>query len=189
MTTDLTLWERFQPVAEAIEAELLTYLQTVDPTIERLHFELGHPQAIIKSLMALNTPQSYQYQKYPLLAVFEDVPERALAPGLSVITPRIIIANQTRPEYTRQERDAKNFKPILLPIADAFDRHMAKSGLLGSNYRKPGERIMRPFWGREGLYGNEGNTFSDALDCIEIRNRELTIRWQPTCSPDFFKNF
>lgn len=189
MSTERTLRERFRLIATATEAAILPYLQTIDPTIQQLHFEYGHPLTIINKLQAMNNPQSYQFMKYPLLAVFEDVPERGIVDDISTISPRIIIANQTRPEYTREERDTTNFKPILLPIYDAFMRELKRTPYMRYDYRKPGERIMRPFWGKEGLYGNEGNVFGDALDCIEIRGAEFTIRRGASCLPASFKNF
>ena len=36
-------------------------------------------------------------------------------------------------------------------------------------------KIDRLFWGKEGLYANEGNIFEDFLDCIEIRDLELNV--------------
>lgn len=190
MAAEKTLRERFQYIVTATETNILDYLQSVDSTIQRIHYQFGHPKMVIEELIKLHKPQANQYKKYPLIAVFEDVPERPVASNVATISPRIVIAWQTQQGYTREQRDELSFKPILLPIYDEFMRQLKSSPYLISNYLRPGERTMRPFWGREGLYGNEGNIFNDFLDCIEIRNIELTIRQRSGCAPaGFSKNF
>lgn len=190
MAAEKTLRERFLSVVQATETNVLSYLQDQDSTIQRLHFQFGHPKMVIEELKKLQQPQANQYKKYPLIAVFEDVPERPVASNVATISPRIVIAWQTKQEYTREQRDELSFKPILLPIYDEFMTQLKSSAYFVTNYQQPGERVMRPFWGREGLYGNEGNIFNDYLDCIEIRNIELQIRQRSGCAPaGFHKSF
>jgi len=45
----------------------------------------------------------------------------------------------------------------------------------------PHDKIDRLFWGRSGLYGNEGNIFNDHLDAIEIQNLSLSLRLNKNC--------
>lgn len=187
--SDKTLRERFEIVVQATQTNILSYLKTVDSSIQRVHFQYGHPKMVIDALKSLATPQANQFLKYPLIAVFEDFPERSVIEGLDIITPKIIIAWKTQAHYTREQRDTLNFKPILNPLTDEFVLQLRRSPYFSTNYKKVGERIARPFWGKEGLYGNEGNVFDDMLDCIELRGFELTIRHQATCSPGFTKNF
>jgi hypothetical protein len=188
MILETTLTERFLALIKDTEAPILPYLQTVDPTIQQLHGLCGHPLPIVNTLMGMNNPQSYQYLKYPLIAVFEDIVERGVVGDVRSITPRIVIVNQTTAEYTRKERDDKNFKPILIPIYNEFMRQLRRNRYFRWDYKKPGDKTMRPFWGKEGLYGSEGNIAGDALDCIELRI-ELIPHRAPTCAPAFKRNF
>jgi hypothetical protein len=184
-----TIRESFQLVVQNTQTNILPHLQTVDPKITRVHFQFGHVMDIVNRLKELEQPQYLQYTKYPLIAVLEDFPQRDVVEGLSVITPKILILNFTKPEYTREQRDTENFIPILMPLADEFVRQLRSSGHFSTNYKKTGERINRPFWGKEELWGNAANIMKDALDGIELRGFELTIRQQTICSPAFIKNF
>jgi len=185
----VTLRERFETVANATEAVVLPILQAYDPSIVQLHFQYGHALDILKELVKLSGTHVGQYQQFPLLAVFEDVPLRGVQGVLSTMSPRIIVCNTTNPEYSRTQRDTLNFKPILWPIVKEFKYQLHKSGLIGTNYKTPGTTIERPFWGKEALYGNDGLIFKEPLDCIEITGWELSIRETNACSQAFSKNF
>lgn len=182
----LTTRERFQRVVTATEAVVLPALQAVNPKIAALHFEYGHPLVVQASLKRKEGTQAGQYARFPMIAVLEDFPARGIAPGLSVITPRIIIACLTKDTYTREQRQELTFKPILWPIAEEFDRQLQKSGVLGTSITAVGTTTERPFWGAEALYGSNGNILDAMLDCIEISNKELSIRLTQQCAGTTF---
>lgn len=172
----ITLKDRFGNAAAAVEAELLASLQVVNPKITRIHFQYGHPLTVLRELTKLTKPLDAQYTRFPLIAVFEDIVPQGIGKGLSVITPKVIIANPTKKEYSREDREQLNFGPILRPIAEAWMAQLKGTGMFWYSYTETGSMIERPFWGREGLYGNTANIFNDELDCIEISGLALTVR-------------
>src|SRR6187402_3986820 len=109
----MTLLDRFGVVATAVETALLPDLQIINPKTTRVHFLMGHPLYCLRELEKLLKPVASQYTRFPLIAVFEDIPQEYIGKGLSTVAPKVIIANPTKKAYSRAEREAKNFAPIL----------------------------------------------------------------------------
>lgn len=193
MTSEKPIVEMFGEVVAATEAKLLAYLKTVNSTIQQIHYEYGHPKEIIRVLATMSDTREYEFKKYPLVALFQDFPEDGGRDFTYKANGRftVIIANQTEPTYTAEERYTKNFKPLLYPIYEELINQLSRSRNFLTKSRKSivQSKIDRPFWGREGLYGNEANKFGDNLDCIEIRNLELKVRYKRCTLPQNFKNF
>ena len=169
----LTPRERFQRVVTATKAAL---------DIPVLHFEYGHPLVVQEALKKMEGTHAGAALRFPMIAVLEDVPARGIAPGLSVITPRIIVAMLTQKDHTREQRQELVFKPVLWPIVQEFTRQLGRSGVLGTSITSPGTITERPFWGVEALYGSSGHILDAMLDCIEISNKELSIRQAADCA-------
>lgn len=172
----MTLLDRYGTVATAVETALLPQFKIINPKTQRVHFQMGHPLYVLRELVKLLKPLSAQYTRFPLIAVFEDVTQEYIGKGLSQITPKVIFCNPTKKEYSRAEREAKNFAPILRPMAQEWLIQARETGMFWFPYTDGGNIIERPFWGREELYGNKANIFNDELDCIEISGLTYTVR-------------
>ena len=172
----LTTRERFQTVVTATEMVVLPILKAYDPKIQKLHFQYGHAIVIQEALKKMEGSPTAQYQRFPMVWIVEDFPERGIQPGLSVITPRIVVLHKTDKNYSREQRQELVFKPILWPIVAELLKQIDDSGVLEVNYQVPGTTIERPHFGVEGVYGNGGYIIDAVLDSIEIVNKELTIR-------------
>lgn len=178
MTIQKPIVEMIADVVNVTQAVILPYLKTVDPKIELLHYEHGHPREITNTLATMNEVQEYQFRKYPLIGLFQDFRE---SPGKGLgqygtVSLQIIIANQTQPTYLAKERYEHNFKPILYPIYEEFLRQLKKSMYFQVEGELQPSKIDRLFWGKQGLYGNEANIFKDMLDCIEIQEITLIVK-------------
>lgn len=166
-------------IVGAVSAALLTYLKTIDPAITAVHYQYGHPKEIIETLMQKDKSTTLQFTKYPLVALFQDFPERHTGQvGFdSEVSLHIVIVQSTTANYKADERYTRNFKPILYPIYSEllrqfnFSKRFSTYGVSTISHTK----IDRLYWGKEGLYGNEGNIFNDRLDCIEIRDLRLKV--------------
>lgn len=91
----------------------------------------------------------------------------------------LVIATITKPNYKSAERDFKTFKPILLPYMEAFfDRITNGQGLVLQSY---GETRLHYFYGKEGVYGSEGNLFNDSVDAIQINDLEFRLTKNNNC--------
>ncbi len=140
-------------------------------------YEHGHPREIVNTLSKKSRGVA-QYEKFPLIALFQDIDEVKT----SVTTEaslNIIIANSTRPEYKASDRYINNFEPVLYPLLMQFEAAIRASKLVtyvDTEY----DKIDRLYWGKNGLYGNEGNIFNDYIDAIEINN--LKLRFKNICT-------
>lgn len=153
-----------------------------------INFLHGHPLEIIKVLNSYNEDPVLKNKKYPLFALFQDFREK-MNPAIGVyaeVSLNCIIANFTENTLLAPERYEKNFNPTLYPIYKAFLEELSRSGyFLGYKDGIKHDKFDRLYWGRDGLYGKEGNIFSDFIDAIEIQNLTLLIdqkickSWQP----------
>jgi hypothetical protein len=153
-----------------------------------INFLHGHPLEVLASLEQMNQDSTTKDKKYPLIALFHDFKEK-MNPRVGIyadVTLNIIIANFTESQLTAPERYDVNFYPVLYPIYAAFMKQLTRSGYFMSypDGLQP-DKWDRLFWGKDGLYGKEGNIFNDFIDAIEIQNLNLSIdqkickSWQP----------
>ncbi len=169
----------FEGIVQAVSTKLINYLQTIDPAIEAVNYLHGHPKEIIETLMQRDKSDTFQFKKYPLVALFQDFPENHNQQiGIdNEASLHLVIVQSTRPDYKADERYTKNFKPILYPIYMELLQQISFSKAI-LNYGVgdlPHTKIDRLYWGKEGIYGSEANVFNDFLDCIELRDLKLKI--------------
>lgn len=167
-----------EPIVAEVSTKLLTKLQLFDPNITAVHYDYGHPLEIIETLSE-KSGSDFTYQKYPLVALFLDADlQRGREIGkYGKFKLHMAIIRGTDPIYKAKERDDFNFKPVLMPIYLEFIKQLKASrefSILDESMI-PHDPINRYYWGKQGLYGNEGNIFNDHVDCIEIKNLELNL--------------
>jgi len=139
----------------------------------------GHPIEIVNRLNKKNKGGIYSYQKYPLIALFQDFEETIDSElvNYASISPTLIIANLTRPEIDASDRYDRNFRDILYPIYyDLLDKLYKNRSF---NIRHPmaisHTKIDRLYWGTQGGQGNEANLHDEYIDAIEINFSDLNI--------------
>jgi hypothetical protein len=151
--------------------------------LPQLVYLWGHPLEVVNTLQEYTKNPVKETQKFPLVALFTDIPVRRNQPiGFFGNTRlHLVVANITKSEYKAPERLALNFQPILQPIKDELVNQITKhhqwtmAGLLVY------EEIERYYWGKQGLYGNQGNVFNDYIDCIELRDLSINIYNKKPC--------
>jgi hypothetical protein len=177
--------EIFKNIVERVGNNVVPILQKTDSSITEIKYKHGHPLEIIESLGQEDKAPSLRLGKYPLIALFQDFPERkGVKIGVeSEVVLHIIIAKGTDPNYKASDRYKHNFNPFLYPIYEE---------LLEQIYREPAFRVYsanlidhmkydRLYWGRGGLMGNDRNVFNDWLDCIELKNLRLKVNQKRLC--------
>lgn len=107
---DFSVVEFFGGIVESISAKLLTDLKQIDKNITGVHYLHGHPQEIIETLQQKDKSEKYQFEKYPLVCLFQDFPEKINPKtGLIEVSLHIVICNSSRPDYKAPERYDTNF--------------------------------------------------------------------------------
>jgi hypothetical protein len=135
----------------------------------------GHPMEIVNILSQKTKNETLKFQKYPLIALFQDFDESITGQRRDA-TLNIVICTETSPQFEATERYENTFKPVLNPLFDFFWKHLKRSYYL--NVLPDSitfEKTDRVYWGRQGLYGSEGNIFDDHIDAIEISNLSLSL--------------
>lgn len=169
----------FGEIAEKVSARLTAEMKAYDALITGVHYEHGHPMEIIETLGQKDESDTYRFRKYPLIALFQDFPERVSdRPGFqSEVTLHLIIARATVQDFKAAERYDYNFRPVLYPCYEALMEEIHRHHAFTTKSPSVIEHTKydRLYWGRQGLYGNEGNIFNDRIDCIEIRDLKLIV--------------
>jgi hypothetical protein len=164
------------PIVEIIGNVIQAVRLSYDPNNLRLPYYLyGHPQEIVDILGEMDGDSVLKYEKFPLVILVQDFEEEMGFEGYDSETSlNIIIATETDANLRSADRRAVTFTPILYPIYNLLIEKLKESTELDAN--KPVHtKIERPYYGRSGLYGNEGNIFNDFIDAIELQNLELKI--------------
>lgn len=137
----------------------------------------GHPLEIVNRLNKKNK-NIYNYQKYPLIALFQDFEEPIGDESeYTNISPRLIIANLTDPNIDASDRYDRNFRDILYPLYYRFIHEIWRSNKFNvpSPRKVPHTKIDRLYWGTSAAQGNESNLHDDFIDAIEINFNGLKV--------------
>lgn len=139
----------------------------------------GHPLDIVKKLKEWSQHKDKKFEKYPLIALFTDVPVYLNRYGdYDGTSLQIIIAMRTDPTWDAAKRNVTTFTNFLRPIARYFMQEIIRSPVFSTVSETDDIKATvyeRYYWGRQGLYSNEGNVFSDCVDAIQIENLELKV--------------
>jgi hypothetical protein len=155
------------------------------------YYDYGHGLDIVNKLSQKDRSTTEKFNKFPLIALIQPFTE----PNGDDMTVRsstndmnIVIVQNTKPEIHPDERYDLNFRTILYPLYDLLMKHIVKSG-----YFKDVEeglvvhdKVDRPYWGREGLYGGEANMLNDAVDAITIENLQLDLLILNQCKDKYY---
>lgn len=170
--------DEFKKVVAAVSADVLPTLQAYDPMIQGVNAQCGHPVEIASTLTQWSNTDA-EYKKYPLCALFLDVPiVRNREIGFyGEANLHMLIARQTKPDLKAAERETYNFKPVLYPVYMSLLYHFGRSkafNIIANQTQHT--QIDRYFWGNESIFGNKGNIFSDWVDSIEIKDFKITLK-------------
>jgi hypothetical protein len=152
--------------------------------LPQLVYLWGHPLEIVNTLQEYTKNSVKEVQKFPLVALYTDIPVRKHSPAdgfFGLARLHIIIANLTKREYKAPERLTLNFQPILQPIKEELVKQIDRHGQWTRLGELQYEEIERYYWGKQGLYGNDGNIFNDYIDCIELRDIQINIYNKKPC--------
>lgn len=147
-------------------------------TTTPLYYMFGHPLEIVGRLQEITQSTTDKDKKYPLIALFADIPIDKTGPvgfyGRAKLT--IIIATLADPNMTAEQRIEATFKPILQPIKEQLVDQLFKHKQFSFADELKYWEIEHYYWGRQGLYGNTANIFNDYIDAIELRDIDILIK-------------
>jgi hypothetical protein len=134
----------------------------------------GHPIDVFNQLSEMAQNPDYKLRGFPMIALMQDFEEDGSGGYDKVATVDIIIAVDTKPEYTASERYTASFDDVLAPLYKRFVYFLEQSSEV--YWRKRDHvKIDRLYWGKTGALGNEENKASSFIDAIELNIKELNI--------------
>ena len=150
---------------------------------KKVYFMHGHPKEIVQVLQSYTQGPATKNQKYPLIALLRDIREKS---GLNSDGPftsfnaRLVICTLTSPHLRADDREAQNFKPILLPIYEELISQISQSPIFGMPSRESMQLIKwdRYFWGTQEA---DKHVLGDYIDAVEVEQMLLTI-YNKNCS-------
>lgn len=174
--------DEMRTIVAKVSSEKTAALKVFDPDISGVHYEHGHPVEIVETLTQLSQAPDKRFDRYPIICLFQDFPETVSeTPGIDrEVNLHLVIARATTPTLKAFQRYDLNFRPVLYPVYYEFLKQLAKSPAFTVKSADQIRHIKtdRLYWGREGLFKNEGNIFNDWIDCIELTNLKLKVNFK-----------
>lgn len=172
-------------IINLVNSKIIATLSAFDPFIVKINYQYGHPSEILETLLQYDRDPDLRKEKFPLVMLVQDFQERIAGnPGdpYPKVSLRIIIAYHTIHTYKAEQRYANTFEPVLYPIYQALINELVTTQYIREQFPQDIAHVKtdRLYWGKEGVYGNEGNIANSYLDAIEITGLQLTIN-TPFC--------
>lgn len=145
------------------------------------YFKFGHSIEIKNQLNEQAKTNTYKYQRYPLIILFEDIEETKFqqVDVYSDVNLFMAIAMETKRTYTTQQRLTNIFKPTLIPIYNKLINELRFGQNTSYKFKFTPERLVphtkknKYFWGSLPSSQNILDAYADA---IEINNLKLTFK-------------
>jgi hypothetical protein len=130
------------------------------------------PQEWINTLVQLSKSGNIT-DKYPFLYVNPMTVKDGGGIDHIVTIGEMVLATLSNVGWTAEQRKLKNFTAWLDPLYEYLIRAMKLSK--DFSLVSEGQRTDHLFYGKQGLYGGEGNIFTDHIDAIEINNLQIRL--------------
>ncbi len=144
---------------------------------KRVYFMHGHPKEIVNVLQQYTNSPTHKNKKYPLIALMRDIREELNEQQRGFGTEfkaRLVICTLTKATLRADDREIKNFIPILYPVFEEFIYQLSQSVEFGMPTIKEMKIVKydRYFWGSQVA---DKNVLNDCIDAIEIESISLKI--------------
>ena len=164
----MTIVDFFRDITNSVSSRVVPTLQLADESIVKVNYEHGHYPEINETLMQ-KEEAGFRYDKYPMVALLEDVHEEDVGGGVMKAKIRLLICHSSEYDDKSSDRHKKVINPILKPIYDALVEEVNFSKYSIGYGIKP-KVVIRPYWGVRGRDDvPEKNIFDDIVDVIEVR--------------------
>lgn len=177
----------FKKVVADVEDALLTQLQTYDAAIQAISFFQGNILEVQQRLVEWSKSRTVKLQRFPCIILLEDIDqvrdERGGSQRFGTAKCQVIICNATRKGWTSEQREEKNFSPVIRPVYYQFLHELSKRPEFNAPTNPRHTFIERKQWGTED---NTANILTDYVDAVELKDLTLTINFS-NCYNETFK--
>lgn len=169
----------FADIVQRMNDELLAGFQALDPRIEAINYQHGHPMEIVETLALYDKSERKRAKKYPLVLLVQDIKEQhgynSANGRFANLNLRIFLVKNTKAEYRAADRQEKTFEPYLYPMYASLmnNMYLEPRFLIPDVYAIEHDKYDRMYWGKESLTGNTENALNDYVDAIELANMQV----------------
>lgn len=143
---------------------------------EKVNFVWGDSAYIREYLLALKSSSRTAPCRFPLVGLYSPIEER-LENGRTSALVNLILAINTLPSYTNEQRMDVSFKGVLRPLYDEFIEAMKNSRVFDVPYLGFNHVYVENFsFGKRGALDVDGKEIDEKIDAIEIKNLDLTLK-------------
>ena len=145
---------------------------------KKVYFMHGHPKEIVNVLQGYTNSPDFKDKKYPLIILVRDIEDEEPLIGQNGIDIsfkcQFFICTITSPDLRAEDREVKNFKPILHPILYEFLNQITISPLFSTETVEQMKMKWtdRYYWGANVI---DKNQLNDYIDAVEIKQMTLTL--------------
>lgn len=145
---------------------------------DKVNFVWGDSSYIREYLSLLKKSSSTAPYRFPLIGLYSPIDEIKDSGQYEVrATVRIIIAVNTLPEYTNEQRLDISFKKVLRPLYECLFKAIEQSRCFDVPYSGFTYTYTENYtFGKRGAIDIDGKEIDEKIDAIEIKNLELTIK-------------
>lgn len=145
-----------------------------------VNFVWGDSSYIREYLLTLKKCSETAPFRFPLVGLYSPFEERRLN-GRTSATVNLILAVNTLPEYTNEERMDISYKTVLRPLYKDLFKSMEDARLFDVPYQGFNHSYVENFsFGNRGALDVDGQEIDEKIDVIEIKNLELNLK-QTNC--------
>lgn len=152
-----------------IVAKTNTRVNAVRPVGDRydILYLAASVEEINATLVKMSNSNTQSGKRYPAILLFQPIKEVANLDSIELPDLRFLIAMNTLPNLSREERKIQSFVPFLNPIRDAFLHEISRSTKFRecSVWAIKKEEVDWPFFSEN----EQKNLFDEFIDCIELK--------------------
>lgn len=145
---------------------------------EKVNYVWGDSSYIREHLSIMKKSSGTAPYRFPLIGLYSPIDEMVDSEQYEArAVVRIIIAVNTLPEYTNEQRLEISFKKVLRPLYESLFRAIEKSKCFNIPYKGLSYTYTENYtFGKRGAIDFDGKEIDEKIDAIEIKNLELTIK-------------
>lgn len=142
-----------------------------------VNFTWGDSAYIREHLLTSKKASSTAPYRFPLIALYSPFDEN-VRDGRTSASVNLILAVNTLPGYTNEQRMDESFKKVLRPLYKALMDSMKDTRLFDVPYSGTFEHSYTEnfSFGKRGALDVDGKEIDEKIDAIEIKNLNLTIK-------------
>ena len=143
---------------------------------EPVTFVWGDSSYMREYLLTLKKGISTAPFRFPLIGLYSPFDER-VENGTTSATINLIIAVNTLPGYTNEQRLDTSFKKVLRPLFEDLLKVLNTDGSIDVPYKGLRYTYTENYsFGKRGALDVDGKEIDEKIDAIEIKNLELNLK-------------